>query len=107
MKPLLRKAGMAVLRLLLGVKLIDQRTGLVIGRVVVVRWKGALRLIGLDGVAVRPHFLFQERECYWAQDLGFSSHAPPDFEHVESNHRADLASNAAGNGGDVRDVAAS
>jgi hypothetical protein len=92
---------------LFGVNLVDQRTGRVIGRVVVVGWKGALRCIGFDGVAVRPHFLVQSRERYWAQDLGFSSHLPPDFPHVESCNRVDIASNAVGSGGDGGNVAGS
>ena len=73
---MLRRVGLAVLRRLWGVKLVDQRTGAVIGRVVVVRWKGGLRLIGLNGVAVQPQFLPQATESYWAQDLGFSTHPP-------------------------------
>ena len=94
-----------MLRGLLGVNLIDQRTGKVIARVVVIRWKGGLRIIGLEGVAVRPHFLPQEKEKYWAQDLSFSTHVPPDFPHVTDCYRADLASDAAGGGGNVPDVA--
>ena len=106
MKSILRRIGLAVLRRLWGVKLVDQRTGEVIGRVVVVRWKGGLRLIGLDGVAVRPHFLPQATESYWAQDLSFSTHPPPDFHYVEDRHRADLPPDASGGAGDVRGVAA-
>jgi hypothetical protein len=82
MMAFLKKVGMRFLRFLCGFNLIDQRTGKVIGRVVLVRWKGGLRLIGLEGVALRPHFLPQEKERYWAQDLGFSTHAPPDFPKV-------------------------
>ena len=44
-----RKAGLAGLRLFLGLNLIHQRTGKVVGRVVVVRWKEGLRVIGLEG----------------------------------------------------------
>ena len=106
MKGIFRKLGLAVLRGMLGVSLVDQRTGKAIGKVVVVRWKGGLRLIGLDDVAVYPHFLPQNKEKYWAQDLGFSTHAPPDYPHVENTHRSDLAPDTGGGGCDVRDVAA-
>lgn len=105
MKMLLKKAGFAVLRCFCGVTLVDQRTGLPIGKVVVIRWKGGLRLIGLDGAAVRPHFLPQQSERYWAQDLGFSSHPAPDFPYVENRHRAHLPSVSGGGVGDVPDVA--
>jgi hypothetical protein len=105
MKSMVRRIGLAVLCRLWGVKLVDQRTGEVIGRVVVVRWKGGLRLIGLNGVAVQPHFLPQATESYWAQDLGFSTHPPPDFPYVENRHRADLPPVASRGAGDVRGVA--
>lgn len=105
MKNFLRRAGLLILRLICGVNLVDQRTGKVIGRVVVVRWKGGLRFIGFDGAVVRPHFLPQEKERYWAQDLGFSTHAPPDFPHVENSYCVDLAPDATGGGGDGREVA--
>ena len=77
-----------------------------IGRVVVIRWRGGLRLIGMEGAALRPHFLPQEKEMYWAQDLGFSTHPPPDFPYVENSYSADLTSDANRGGGDVRDLAA-
>jgi hypothetical protein len=105
MKSIVRRIGLAVLCRLWGVKLVDQRTGEVIGRVVVVRWKGGLRLIGLNGVAVQPHFLPQATESYWAQDLGFSTHPPPDFPYVENRHRADLPPVASRGAGDVQGVA--
>jgi hypothetical protein len=105
MKSMVRRIGLAVLCRLWGVKLVDQRTGAVIGRVVVVRWKGGLRLIGLNGVAVQPHFLPQATESYWAQDLGFSTHPPPDFPYVENRHRADLPPVASRGAGDVQGVA--
>ena len=105
MKDFFKRAGLAVLRCLWGMNLVDQRTGQVIARVVVIRWRGGLRVIGFDGVAVRPHFLPQEKETYWAQDLGFSTHVPPDFTHVDNRYCADLASDASGSGGNVPDVA--
>jgi hypothetical protein len=105
MKLFLMKTGLAVLRFFCGVTLVDQRTGKVIGRVVVIRWKGGLRLIGLEGAAVRPHFLLQQSERYWAQDLGFSSHPAPDFPHVENRHPADLPSDTSRGVSHVPDVA--
>ena len=106
MKTFFKKWAVSGLRFVLGVKVVDQRSGAVLGRVVVRPWKGGLRLIGLDGVALRPHFLPQDREVYWAQDLGFSTHPPPDFPHVENHHRSDFAPNPSGSVGDGRSVAA-
>ncbi|MDB6072327.1 MAG: hypothetical protein JWL81_3498 [Verrucomicrobiales bacterium] len=100
MKNFLKRMGMGLLKALLGVRLVDQRTGAELGRVVVIRWRGRLRFIGLEGKAVRPHFLPQESETYWAQDLGFSTHPDPDFPHVDPAHRPRHASDSAGGGGD-------
>ncbi len=52
MKALLKKLGLRVLGRLCGVRVVDQRTGQVIGRVIVVRWRGGLRIMGFEGVAV-------------------------------------------------------
>lgn len=106
MKLFLKQWGLKGLRAVLGVKVVDQRSGEVVGRVVVLPWKGGLRLIGLEGVALRPHFLPQAREVYWAQDLGFSTYPPPDFPHVENQHCSDIAPGASGGVGDGRGVAA-
>ena len=105
MKSFLRKSGLAVLRFFCGFTVVDQRTGRPVGKVVVIRWKGGLRLIGLDGAAVRPHFLPQQAERYWAQDLGFSSHPEPDFPHVENRHCAHFPSISGRGVGDVPDMA--
>ena len=100
MKNFLKSLGMRLLKAVLGMRLVDQRTGEDLGRVVVIRWRGRLRIIGLEGKAVRPHFLSQESETYWAQDLGFSTHPDPDFPHVDPAHRAHHPSESPGSGGD-------
>ncbi len=106
MKSILKRCGLRALRFLFGVNVVDQRSGEVVGRVVVVRWKGGLRLIGLDGLAVRPYFLPQMSEVYWAQDLAFATHPPPDFPHVEKQHCVDYTPDASGSGGDGGGLAA-
>lgn len=75
-----------ILRLLLkaltavfGVRIIDQRTGLVLGKALFVRWRGKLRVIGLEGKRVIPAFESQQRLTYWNQALTFSTHPEPDF----------------------------
>ena len=106
MKTFCKRLGLRILQAMFGIKMVDQRTGEIIAKVVVLRWRGKLRFLGLNGVAVRPHFLPQEKEVYWAQDLGFSTHPPPDFPNVTHHHRIDLAPVAAGSGQNVPDVAA-
>ena len=69
--------GLALARRL-GTKIIDQRTGESLGRAFVFAWRGRIHVIGLH-VAVRPTFLPQQRVTYWKQELGFTTHPPPDF----------------------------
>lgn len=99
MRALLKKLGLSALRAVCGVNLVDQRTGEKLGRVVVVRWRGRLMMIGFDGAAVYPHFMPQARETYWGQELGFSTHPPPDFPHVADSHRSHHPPESAGSGG--------
>ena len=97
------KLILALLRFFLGVPLVDQRTGLVIGKVLVFGWKGKIRLVGVDGVAVVPLFSAQDRETYWAQDLAFATHSAPDYERVVKQ-RSDSPAVAPKSGGGVDDV---
>ena len=64
----------------LGSPVVDQRTGRVLGRAMIVAFGGKVHLIGLEA-AVRPVFLPQPRLTYWRQELGFTTHPPPDFPH--------------------------
>lgn len=89
MKSFMKRTLLAMLRFCLGIKIVDQRTGKILGKVLVVRWKGGLRIIGLEEACVVPHFLPQKRETYWAQDLGFSTWAPPDFPSLYQDTSAE------------------
>lgn len=107
MKKPVKDWGIRLLKALIGVRLRDRRTGLDLGKVLVIPWKGGMRLIGLEGAAIRPHFLAQESEQYWAQDLGFSSHPPPDFPHVANHDRPSVPPITSGSGANVPDMGAS
>ena len=71
-----------------GARLRDSETGEVLGRVLIVPWRGRIHVIGLEEVTVRPAFLPQQRLTYWKQDLGFTRMPPPDFPHEAEQHRA-------------------
>ena len=73
----LLKAATAVF----GARIIDQRTGKVLGRALFIPWRGKLRVIGLEDKRVIPRFESQERLTYWHQSLGFTTHPEPDFPH--------------------------
>ena len=62
----------------LGSEVRDARSGQVLGRALLVTWRGKVHVIGLDA-AVRPVFLPQNRLTYWKQELGFTQHPAPDF----------------------------
>jgi len=74
---LIRSAALSVLRAF-GTTITDAQTGAKLGRAFLFPWRGKIKVIGLD-VPVRPVFLPQERLTYWKQDLGFTTHPPPDF----------------------------
>jgi len=74
---LLLKAVTAVL----GRRVIDQRTGQVVGKAIFIFWRGKLRVIGLEEKRVIPAFEHQQRLTYWNQALTFSTHPEPDFPH--------------------------
>ena len=65
---------------LLGSTVVDVRTGKVLGRALLVPFRGRVHVIGLDA-AVIPVFAPQDRLTYWKQELGFTVHPPPDFPH--------------------------
>ncbi len=63
---------------LLGSDIRDCRTGQVVGRGVVVAWRGKVHLLGV-APAVVPVPLRQERVTYWRQEIGFTCHGPVDY----------------------------
>jgi hypothetical protein len=76
---LIRNAVVAIFRLL-GSDVIDERTGKRVGRAFFFGWKGRVITIGLENEPpLRPIFLPQTRLTYWKQEIGFTSHPPPDF----------------------------
>ena len=64
----------------LGSRVVDARTGQVLGRALLVPFRGRIHVIGLDANVV-PEFAPQERLTYWKQELRFTTHPPPDFSH--------------------------
>jgi len=69
-----------------GTQLRDAETGEVLGRVLIVPWRGRIHVIGLEELTVRPAFLPQQRLTYWKQDLGFTRLPPPDFPREADPH---------------------
>lgn len=65
---------------LLGSPVRDARTGRLLGRALLVPFRGRIHVIGLE-TPVIPVFVSQERLTYWKQELGFTAHPPPDFLH--------------------------
>ena len=82
----MRSIGMKIVHRF-GTTLRDAETGEVLGRVLIVPWRGRIQVIGLEEVTVRPAFLPQQRLTYWKQDLGFTRVPPPDFPHEAEQHQ--------------------
>ena len=79
LKLALRAVVLFVARLL-GSRVVDARTGRVLGRALMVPFRGRVHVIGLDAVVV-PEFTPQDRLTYWKQELRFTTHPAPDFPH--------------------------
>ena len=75
----LRRIVLALARSV-GSKITDAETGRVLGRALLIPWRGKIAVIGLEA-EVRPVFLPQQRLTYWKQDIGFALHPPADFPH--------------------------
>jgi hypothetical protein len=66
-----------------GTKIVDQRTGRIVGRALIFPWRGKLQVIGIQAAMI-PTFLPQERLTYWKQEIGFTTHPSPDFPNIRS-----------------------
>jgi hypothetical protein len=87
----MKRVMLALLKLLTavcGARVVDQRTGQVIGKAIFIPWRGRLRIIGLEDKRVIPAFERQERLTYWQQSLSFSTHPEPDFPNERNDRKA-------------------
>ncbi|MEM7387603.1 MAG: hypothetical protein AAF514_21930 [Verrucomicrobiota bacterium] len=67
-----------------GMTLRDERTGEVLGKALVIPWRGKVHLIGYrNETPLTPEFLPQERITYWKQTLGFRSYPDPDYQRLK------------------------
>ena len=82
MRKFFRSIGLALARAI-GTRLVDFQTGRDLGRALIISWRGKIHVIGLETI-VRPIFLPQKRLTYWKQEIGFTTHPPPDFPNVRS-----------------------
>lgn len=97
MRRFIRAAGLAIARKI-GARITDCRTGKVLGRAIIIPWRGRIHVIGLES-AVIPTFLSQQRLTYWKQEMGFTVHPPPDFERIRPDSEG---ANEAGGPGSAR-----
>ena len=77
MRKLFRSIGLFVARLF-GTRLVDYQTGRDLGKAFIIGWRGKIHVIGLEQT-VRAVFLPQKRLTYWKQEIGFTTHPPPDY----------------------------
>ena len=62
----------------IGSRIVDAENGQVLGRALIIPWRGKIHVIGLK-FAVRLVWLPQKRLTYWKQEIGFAVHPPVDF----------------------------
>jgi hypothetical protein len=74
------RAAVLYLARLCGSNITDYRSGKVVGRALLLPFRGKIHVIGLDA-AIVPVFITQRRLTYWKQELGFTAHPEPDFPH--------------------------
>jgi len=82
-RQMIRAAGLVVARAI-GTQLVDYKTGLPLGKALIIPWRGKIHFIGLSK-PVRAAFLHQRRITYWKQELGFTVPDPPDFKSLRSD----------------------
>jgi hypothetical protein len=80
MRKLFRALGLGIARLF-GTRIIDCQTGQRLGKALIFSWGGKIHVIGLE-TAVRLVFLPQKRLTYWKQEIGFTTHPPPDYPNI-------------------------
>ncbi len=80
----LRQTANRVVRLLakvIGSRIRDARTGEVLGKAILIPWRGRIHVLGYEGEKpLVPSFLPTRRARYWKQELGFTHHDDPDFD---------------------------
>jgi len=64
----------------LGSDIRDVQTGQVIGRALLVPWRGRILMLGC-GMVLVPKFFPQPRLTFWKRELGFTRHPAPDYPH--------------------------
>jgi hypothetical protein len=64
----------------LGSEIVDHQTGKVLGRALLLPWRGKIHVIGLRNT-VKIIFAPQQRLTYWKQEIVFTVHPAPDFSH--------------------------
>jgi hypothetical protein len=81
MKSLIRNCGMCIVRLF-GSDVRDAVDGELLGRALIVPWRGIVHLIGYEGIPLRMVCVPQDRIRYWRVALGFTKAEVPDYGRV-------------------------
>ena len=62
----------------------DARTGDLVGKALLVPWKGTIRVVGLSHAFVMPRFAPVRQTFYWHQTIEFSTHPPVDYPRLDA-----------------------
>lgn len=76
------KPALPLLVRLFGSSIRDARTGKLVGRAILLPWKGTVRVVGLSHAFVIPRFAQEAQTFYWHQTIEFATHAPVDYPRL-------------------------
>lgn len=71
--------------------ILDHRTGVVLGKGLILSLGGRIRLVGYRGRPLVPEFLPQDRLMFWKQEIGFTAWPQPDFPGESAGGNGDAA----------------
>lgn len=78
MKSYIRQWGLVVIRLL-GSNIVDVVDGEILGKAILIPWRGRVHLMGYEGIPLRMVCIPQEKVRYWRITVGFTKAEVPDY----------------------------
>ncbi|MEY2545180.1 MAG: hypothetical protein QOG48_297 [Verrucomicrobiota bacterium] len=71
-----------------GARVVNSETGELLGKALIIPWRGKIHIIGLGSV-VKPVFQPQKRLAYWKQEIVFIVPPKPDFPNERDSRKID------------------
>jgi hypothetical protein len=85
MKKNFRTFGLIIVKLL-GSVIRDHEDQSILGRALIVSFRGRIHIFGYQGVPLRPVCVAQDGVKYWRICIGFTKAATPDYPNIVDNN---------------------